>query len=44
MRLWIQAYAQDKMSLVEFKDEIVMGLCNAELKGTCLFYALGTAA
>ena len=30
MRLWIQAYAPKKKSLVEFKDEMLMGLCNAE--------------
>ena len=37
MRLWIQAYAPDIKSLVEFKDEMLMGLYNAELKETCLF-------
>ena len=24
-RLWIQAYAPDKRSLIEFKDEMLMG-------------------
>ena len=38
MRSWIQAYAPDKRSIVEFKDEILMGLFNAELKETCLFF------
>jgi len=38
IRLWIQAYAPNKKSLVEFKDEMLMGLCNAELKETCLFF------
>ena len=38
MRLWIQAYAPDKRSIVEFKDEILMELFNAELKETCLFF------
>jgi len=40
IRLWIQAYAPNKKSLVEFKDEMLMGLCNAELKETCLFLCL----
>ena len=40
MRLWIQAYDPDKRSLVEFKDEMLMGLFNAELQETCMvFYA-----
>ena len=38
MRLWIQAYAPDKRSIVEFKDEMLMVLYNAELKETCLFF------
>ena len=28
----------DKRSLVEFKDEMLMGLYNAELKEICLFF------
>jgi len=28
----------NKRSLVEFKDEMLMGLYNVELKETCLFY------
>ena len=38
MKLWIQAYAPDKRSLVEFKNEMLMGHYNAELKKTCLFF------
>ena len=40
LRLWIQAYTPDKRSLVEFKNEMLMGLYKAELKKTCLFLCL----
>ena len=36
-RLWLQAYPSDKRSLIEFKDEMLMGLYNAELKKLFLF-------
>ena len=38
MRQWVQAYAQAKRSLVEFKNAMTTGLYNAELKKTCIFY------
>jgi len=38
-KLWSQAYAPDKRSLVEFlKNEMIMGLNDAELKETCMFF------
>ena len=40
MRIWIQAYSSGKRSLVEFKDEMLMGLYDAELTETCLFLCL----
>ena len=36
--LWLQVYAPNKRSLVEFKDEILKGLYDVELKETCLFF------
>ena len=38
MRIWIQVYSSGKRSLVEFKDEMLMGLYDAELTETCLFF------
>ena len=37
-KVWLQAYASDKRSLVEFRDEMLTWLYNAELKETCLFF------
>ena len=37
-KLQIQEYAPDKRRMVEFKDEMLMGLYNAKLKKTCLFF------
>ena len=38
MRLWIQAYAPARRSLVEFKTAMILGLYNAELRKTCLMF------
>ena len=40
MRLLVLAYAPDKRSLVEFEIAMLMGLYNAELKKTPLFFML----
>ena len=36
MRLWVQAYAPAQRSLTEFKNAMLMGLYNTELRKTCL--------
>ena len=36
--LWLQAYAPNKRSLVEFMDEMLNRLYDAELKEACLFF------
>ena len=38
LRLWVQAYAPARRSLVEFKTAMLMGLYNAELRKTCLIF------
>ena len=38
LRLWVQAYAPARRSLVEFKTAMLMGLYNAELCKTCLIF------
>ena len=38
MRLWVQAYPLAKRSLIEFKNAMLMGLYNAELRKTRLFF------
>ena len=38
LRLWVQAYAPAKRSLVEFKNAMLLGLYNAELRKTCLIF------
>ena len=37
-RLWVQAYAPAKKSLVEFKNAMLMGLYHVELRKTCLLF------
>lgn len=38
LRLWVQACAPAKRSLVEFKNAMLLGLYNAELRKTCLIF------
>ena len=38
LRLWVQAYAPAKRSLVKFKNAMLLGLYNAELRKTCLIF------
>ena len=38
MRLRVQAYAPAKRSQVEFKNALLLGLYNAELRKTILFF------
>ena len=38
LRLWVQAYAPARRSLTEFKNAMLLGLYNTELKKTCLMF------
>ena len=38
LRLWVQAYAPARRSLVDFKTAMLMGLYNAELRKNCLIF------
>ena len=38
LRLWVQGYAPAKRSLVEFKNAMLLGLYDAELRKTCLIF------
>jgi len=38
LRLWVQAYAPARRSLTEFKNAMLLGLYNTELKKTCLVF------
>ena len=38
--LWLQEYAPNKRNMVKFKDKMLKGLYDAELKEICLFLCL----
>ena len=38
LRLFVQAYPQARRSLVEFKNAMLLGMYNAELRKTCLMF------
>ena len=38
LRLFVQAYPPARRSLVEFKNSMLLGLYNAELRKTCLMF------
>ena len=40
LRLFVQAYPPARRSLVEFKNSVLLGLYNAELRKTCLMFML----